>query len=74
MNLKDWFSQWLESSGVNIIEPVIEKDQDGLITKLSVKQTCDLKGKNRLRMQLIDIGLFDEELESVIIRNISLSD
>lgn len=48
-DLADWSDQWLSTSGVNILEPVVEFAADGSITKLQIKQTCDLRGKNRLR-------------------------
>jgi hypothetical protein len=59
----EWTDQWLSTSGVNILEPVIEWGPNGSITKLQVKQSCDLRGKNRLRKQKIDIALFDANFE-----------
>ncbi len=48
-NFTDWCETWLTTSGVNVIEPIIEYNQDNSIKKLTIKQTCDLRGKNRLR-------------------------
>lgn len=46
------------SSGVNIFEPVIERDADGKLSSLSIRQGMGLRGKNRLRLQRMDVGLY----------------
>jgi aminopeptidase N len=73
-NLWEWSDQWLSTSGVNILEPVIEYAADGSITKLQIKQTCDLRGKNRLRKQKIDVAVFDAHFEPQFVKDILLSD
>ena len=73
-DLADWSDQWLSTSGVNILEPVVEFAADGSITKLQIKQTCDLRGKNRLRKQKIDAAVFDEHFQPILIKDILLSD
>ena len=73
-DLADWSDQWLSTSGVNILEPVVEFAADGSITKLQIKQTCDLRGKNRLRKQKIDAAVFDEHFHPILIKDILLSD
>ncbi len=70
----EWTDQWLSTSGVNILEPVIEWGPNGSITKLQVKQSCDLRGKNRLRKQKIDIALFDANFEQIVIKDIMISE
>jgi len=45
----EWCDQWLKTSGVNILEPIVEYNPDFSIKSLHLKQTCDLRGKNRLR-------------------------
>ena len=37
-NFKSWCDQWLRSSGVNILEPIVEYGENDEILKLSVKQ------------------------------------
>ena len=59
-NFKDWCHVWLNTSGVNILEPEVEYNEDGSIKSLSVKQSCDVRGKNCLRKHKLDIALFDE--------------
>lgn len=45
----DWCDYWLNTSGVNILEPVAEYNHDFSVKSLAIRQTCDLRGKNRLR-------------------------
>jgi len=37
MNIEEWCDQWLNTSGVNILEPVVEWNENGSIKSLSVK-------------------------------------
>ena len=46
------------TSGVNVFEPVVDVDNNGLLRSLSINQGMGLRGKNRLRLQKLDIGLF----------------
>ena len=36
-NLTNWCDTWLKSSGVNILEPVIEFNADGSLKSLKIK-------------------------------------
>lgn len=67
-NLQRWCDEWLTSSGINIIEPIIT---DG---SLSIRQSMGLRGKNRLRKQRLDISLFNEQGQIHIIKNHVLSE
>jgi len=73
-DLWEWSDQWLSTSGVNILEPVVEYGADGSVAKLQVRQTCDLRGKNRLRKQKIDVAVFDQHFEPHFVKDILLSD
>lgn len=67
-NFVEWCDQWLKTSGVNILEPVVEYNEDFSIKSLHIKQTCDLRGKNRLRMQKVKIALFHgEDLQAHVV-------
>lgn len=69
-DLFEWCDQWLATSGVNIFEPVVEYREDGSIASLALLQTCDLRGKNRLRRHKADVAVYDEELNPYYIRDI----
>ena len=47
-NFTDWCDTWLNTSGINVLEPVVEFDGDS-IKSFHIKQSNDLRGKNRLR-------------------------
>ena len=73
-DLLEWTDQWLSTSGVNLLEPIIEYNPDGSIKKLQLKQSCDLRGKNRLRKQKIDVAVYDEHYQPFVIKDIMISD
>ena len=73
-NLWEWSDTWLSSSGVNILEPVIEWNGDGSVKKLQIKQTNDLRGKNRLRKQKIDLAVYDEHFHPHVVKDILISE
>ena len=36
-NFKEWTNYWLKTSGINILEPITEDNEDGTIKTLSIK-------------------------------------
>lgn len=75
-NFIEWCDYWLKTSGVNILEPVVEYNDDFSIKSLKIKQTCDLRGKNRLRKQKIKVALYhgSNPIQAHILDNIIISD
>ena len=59
-NLTTWCDSWLKTSGVNIIEPLLELTADGTIQSLKIKQTCGLRGQNRLRKHKVNIAIYEK--------------
>ena len=59
-NLTSWCNTWLKSSGINILEPVVEHNEDGSIKSLKIKQSLGLRGQNRLRKQKLNVGLYEK--------------
>jgi aminopeptidase N len=43
-NLTEWCDSWLKSSGVNILEPVVELTPEGQLKSLKIRQGCGLRG------------------------------
>ena len=43
-NLSNWCDTWLKSSGVNILEPIVEFNEDGSLKSLKIKQSLGLRG------------------------------
>lgn len=73
-NFTDWCDTWLKSSGVNILEPEVDFNEDSSIKTLSIKQSCDLRGKNRLRKQKINLAVYDNDMVPHVIMDVVLSD
>jgi len=73
-SLSEWCDTWLTTSGVNILEPVVEFSASGVIEKLNIKQTCDLRGLNRLRKQKIDVGIYDANFKLHCVKDVIVSD
>lgn len=67
-SLQKWCDEWLTSSGINIIEPIVDGN------KISIKQTMALRGKNRLRKQRLDIALYDQDGKLHVIKDHFLSE
>ena len=62
------------TSGVNIFEPVVDYKEDGSIASLALRQTCDLRGKNRLRRHKADVAVYDEELNVYYIKDVMVDE
>ncbi len=55
-----WAEEWLQTSGVNTLEPVFEVGADGTFTSFAVRQTAHPDFPT-LRRHRIGIGLYDDE-------------
>ena len=53
-----WCEDWLGSSGVASLEPILTTSEDGRLTSLKVRQNPSLTGDQLLRLQKIDIGVY----------------
>jgi len=59
-DLTSWSKLWLETAGVNTLKPVIEHDENGVITKFEVTQTA-IASQPTLRPHRLGIGYFNLE-------------
>lgn len=66
-NLAEWCDSWLTTSGVNIMEPVLEFNENESLKSFFIKQSNDLRGKNILRKHKIDVALYHEDQEGKVI-------
>jgi len=77
-NLTEGCDTWLKSSGVNILEPIVELSPDGALKSLKVKQSCGLRGQNRLRKHKLSVAIYEKEFTHgdapFIIDNIVISE
>ena len=57
-DLSDWSAQWLETTGVNTLQPEIALDDSGTITSFAVRQSA-APDHPTLRAHRIAVGLYD---------------
>lgn len=57
-DVTQWCDTWLKSSGVNTFEPVLEIE-NGQLKSLKIRQGLGQRGKNRLRLQKLNVGLYE---------------
>ncbi|MFF2506150.1 aminopeptidase N [Streptomyces sp. NPDC058067] len=68
-DLTAWSKAWLQTAGINVLRPVIETDEHGVITSFAIRQEAPAlpagaKGEPTLRPHRIAIGLYDLDDES----------
>ena len=56
-DLSAWREQWLQTSGANTLRPVVQTDDDGVITALTIEQTAP-EDQPTLRPHRLAIGSF----------------
>lgn len=75
LNLHSWCSYWLNTSGLNILEPKVSVDDHGNLQALQISQSCDFSGQNnRLRMQRLNVAVYLKDLSVRVIENVTLDD
>ena len=57
-DLSDWSAKWLETAGVNTLRPVIETDDDGVITSFAVAQSA-ISEYPTLRPHRLAVGFYN---------------
>lgn len=73
-NFIEWCDSWLTTSGVNVLQPIVDYNSDLTIQRFAIKQTTDLRGRNLIRKQKVNLVMYDENFEPHTIENIVLSD
>ncbi|MEE2031857.1 aminopeptidase N [Rhodococcus chondri] len=59
-DLSGWGSQWLKTTGLNILRPDFEVDADGRFTRFTVVQEGALPGAGEFRVHRLAIGVYDD--------------
>ena len=72
VNLEEWSSQFLTTSGLNELLPIVEYE-DGKIKNFKVQQKLSTFGKNILRMHRLDIAMYDQNFNETLVKNILIS-
>jgi aminopeptidase N len=73
-SFNEWSETWLKTSGVNVLEPVLEYNDDFSVKSFGIKQTCDLRGQNRIRKMKLNAVFYDSDFKAHESKNIILSD
>ncbi|MGG7103623.1 aminopeptidase N [Rhodococcus sp. 24CO] len=59
-DLSDWGTQWLKTTGLNILRPDFDVDADGKFTRFAVLQDGAAPGAGERRVHRIAIGIYDD--------------
>ncbi|MHA6795961.1 aminopeptidase N [Pseudonocardia bannensis] len=60
-DLSDWGAQWLKTTGLNMLRPSFEVDDEGRFTRFEVVQGGARPGAGELRTHRIAVGIYDDE-------------
>ncbi|MFG3435597.1 aminopeptidase N [Nonomuraea sp. NPDC047897] len=67
-DLSGWASQWLATTGMNTLRPVLETTPDGKITSFEVVQGPASPGTGEFREHRVAVGMYDEDADGSLIR------
>ncbi|WP_092808712.1 aminopeptidase N [Rhodococcus globerulus] len=59
-DLSDWGTQWLKTTGLNILRPDFDVDADGKFTRFAVLQDGAAPGAGERRVHRIAVGIYDD--------------
>jgi aminopeptidase N len=57
-DLREWGAQWLQRAGVNTLRPIIETDDEGRLTSVTIEQTAPAE-HDILRAHRLAVGCYD---------------
>ena len=60
-DLSGWGAQWLKTTGLNLLRPSFELDDDGAFTRFDVVQGGARPGAGELRTHRIAVGVYDDD-------------
>ena len=63
--LSSWSAKWLETAGVNTLKPVIETDEDGVITRFDIRQTAH-PDYPTIRPHRLAVGFYDFDGDALV--------
>jgi aminopeptidase N len=59
-DLSDWGSQWLKTTGINVIRPDFDLDDSGVITRFDILQDGAAPGAGETRTHRLAVGVYDD--------------
>ena len=72
-DLSDWTRQWLQTSGVNLLRPVVDTDADGNFTRVAIEQEPPSSPAGvapTLRSHRVGLGLYDLDGDRLVRRDL----
>ncbi|WP_214365394.1 aminopeptidase N [Pseudonocardia sp. H11422] len=60
-DLSDWGAQWLKTTGLNLLRPSFEVDDEGRFTRFEVVQGGARPGAGEMRTHRVAVGIYDDE-------------
>lgn len=57
-DLSDWGNQWLRTTGINVMRPDFEVDDDGKFTRFTIVQDGALPGAGETRTHRMGVGIY----------------
>ncbi|MCE0763076.1 aminopeptidase N [Pseudonocardia kujensis] len=67
-DLSDWGTQWLRTTGLNLLRPQFELDDEGRFTSFEVVQGGARPGAGELRTHRVAVGVYDDDAEGRLVR------
>ncbi|WP_326602385.1 aminopeptidase N [Rhodococcus sp. PD04] len=67
-DLSDWGAQWLKTTGLNILRPDFEVDDQGRFTRFAVVQEGAQPGAGEFRVHRLAIGVYDDDGSGKLVR------
>ena len=67
-DLSGWGSQWLRTTGLNLLRPSFDLDDDGAFTRFEVVQGGARPGAGELRTHRIAVGVYDDDGAGRLVR------
>lgn len=67
-DLSDWGSQWLKTTGINVIRPDFEVDDSGAFTRFAIVQDGAAPGAGETRVHRMRVGIYDDTASGALER------
>ncbi len=67
-DLSGWGTQWLKTTGLNLLRPSFEVDAAGRFTRFEVVQGGARPGAGELRTHRIAVGVYDDGVDGTLVR------
>ncbi len=71
-DLSDWGRQWLKTTGINVLRPDLEVDDDGIITSFAVLQDGAAPGAGETRVHRMKVGVYGSDDDGALVRTESV--